>query len=90
MFANFFGIAIIATSVLLIAGLVLRSPPEDLPATMNLGLVDKITVNTTITSAQSPESETKPKTPSQEYLSIKQRAVDKSISAPAQTNKSDK
>lgn len=41
MFANFFGIVIISASALLIAGLILR-PTPDLPATMNLGLVDKI------------------------------------------------
>ena len=41
MFANFFGIVIISASILLIAGLVLR-PTPDLPAMMNLGLVDKL------------------------------------------------
>ncbi len=55
MFANFFGIVIISASALLIAGLVLR-PTPDLPATMNLGLVDKLTESTS--SAASDNSTT--------------------------------
>jgi len=57
MFANFFGIVIISASALLIAGLVLR-PTPDLPATMNLGLVDKLADTTAqaSSSAGTPSS----------------------------------
>ena len=52
MFGNFFGIVIISASALLITGLIIRSVP-DLPAKMNLGIVD----NTTIASQPSTDSD---------------------------------
>ena len=55
MFANFFGIVIISASVLLIAGLVLR-PDPNLPATMNLGLVDKLTESAQQTTSTGSEA----------------------------------
>ena len=51
MFGNFFGIVIISASALMISALILR-PTPDLPAKMNLGIVDK-TVNATL---QTPSS----------------------------------
>ena len=60
MFANFFGIVIISVSALLIAGLALRST-SDLPATMNLGLVDNLASTASPaapTSSPDPESVT--------------------------------
>jgi len=55
MFANFFGIVIISVSALLIAGLVLRADPN-LPAIMNLGLVDKSADSTQLTTSVATDS----------------------------------